>query len=61
MWDIDTSSNQSNKDKYLSYKKEIKNEGIVLSILELNDDRIASSTSDNKIRIWSLNDKEEKK
>ena len=59
MWAIDISSNQDNKTNRLSCKKEINNEGIVLSILELNDGRIASSTSDNKIKIWNLNDKEE--
>ena len=58
MWVIDN-SNQNNKNNYISCKKEIYNEGIVLSILELSDGRIASSTSDNKIKIWNLNDKEE--
>ena len=65
IWTIETSSNQQNNDKKakysLSYKKEIYNEGTILSILELNDGRIASSTSDKKIKIWSIREKDELK
>ena len=62
IWTIETNQDNKNNDKSnyrLSCKKEIYNEGIILSILELSDGRIASSTSDNKIKIWKLNDKEE--
>ena len=63
IWTIETSSNQQNKDKNtkysLSLKKEISNDGIILSILELTDGRIASSSSDKKIKIWYVNGKKE--
>ena len=59
VWTIESSSNTNEKKTYLSCKKEIYNEGIILSILELSDGRIASSTSDDKIKIWSLDNKEE--
>ena len=47
---------EGNKSSYkLSCKKELYNNGIILSLIELSDGRIASSTSDNKIKIWYTN------
>ena len=58
-WTIESQNNNNMLNYHLSCRKEIYNEGIVLSLLELSDGRIASSTSDNIIKIWSLNDKNE--
>lgn len=59
VWTIESSNNNNEKKTYLSCKKEIYSEGIILSILELSDGRIASSTSDYKIKIWNLDNKDE--
>lgn len=59
IWILESQNNNNKLNYHLSCKKEIYNEGIVLSLLELSDGRIASSTSDNIIKIWSLNDKNE--
>ena len=61
IWTIESSGR--NKDDNLNYrlscKKNIYNEGNILSIYELSDGKIASSTSDDKIKIWSIDNNNE--
>ena len=59
IWSIENNKNNNEKGIHLSCKKEVYSDGIILSIIELNDGRVASSYSDNKIKIWDISNKDE--
>ena len=59
IYSIENYKNTNEKGIHISCKKELYSEGIILSLIELNDGRIASSYSDNKIKIWDISNKDE--
>ena len=49
---------KKNDNKYkIECKSEFPNDGLILDIFQLSDGRIAYSTSNEKIKIWNLNEK----
>ena len=55
IYGIEISSKNNEKPSCnLSFKKELNNNGSILSIFQLGDGRLVSSTSDKEIKIWKL-------
>lgn len=54
IYSIEEAKNNDKSNYNISLKKELRNNGSILSIFQLGDGRLASSTSDKEIKIWKL-------